>query len=98
MVRARWSVATRIETRRAVEWYAERGPHLAERFEAELHTALSAVLEAPRRWAIWRPPAYRRVILKNFPYSLIFRIVDDERVFLVALLHHSRDPDRRFSP
>lgn len=98
MKRARWSVQARNELRAAAQWYREQSPYAAEKLEGTLRAALADVCEAPRRWPVWRATAYRRYVVPRFPYSIVYRLLDDDRVLVVALLHHSRDPDRRLPP
>lgn len=98
MKRPRWTVHARSEALAASHWYRGQNPYAAERFEGSLRAALADVCEAPQRWPFWRGTSYRRYIVLHFPYSIIYRLLADDRVLVVAILHHSRDPDRRFSP
>ena len=98
MKRPRWTVHARNEARAAADWYREQNPYAAERFEGMLRAALADVCEAPRRWPVWRATTNRRYIGPQFPFSIIYCLLDDDRVLVVAIFHHRRDPDRRFSP
>lgn len=98
MKRLRWTVSARNEARAASDWYREQNPYAAERFEGTLRTALADICEAPQRWPAWRATQNRRYIVLHFPYSIIYRLSDDDRVLVVAVLHHSRDPDRHRPP
>ena len=73
----------RREAREAAEWYAERGRMLGCRFRDELLAALFYAASYPLSC-----PSYlhgtRRVLLKKFPYLVIF--LDWEgRIFIVAV-------------
>ena len=34
----------------------------------------------------------RRLILPKFPYSLLYRVVDDNLIRILAIAHHKRKP------
>jgi plasmid stabilization system protein ParE len=47
----------------AFDWYRERSPDAAVKFDAEMDRALAHIIESPRRWAIGphlRPAIMRR--------------------------------------
>jgi plasmid stabilization system protein ParE len=74
----------------SLAWYSERSPTAALDFESEFQRAISAVAEAPERW-----PAYlsrcRRYVLHQFPFSIVYRILDKE-VVVLAVAHGHRRP------
>jgi toxin ParE1/3/4 len=74
----------------ALAWYNERSAATALDFEAEFQRAVSAVAEAPERW-----PTYfsrcRRYLLHQFPFSIVYRNLD-EAVFVLAVAHGHRRP------
>jgi plasmid stabilization system protein ParE len=74
------------------EWYIERSPDAAIRFDAEVDRALAQIIAAPKRWAVGSH-ATRRFLLRQFPYILVYR----ERpspgdIQIVAVAHTSRRP------
>lgn len=64
--------------------------HRSPGIESEFQRAISAVAEAPERW-----PAYlsrcRRYVLHQFPFSIVYRILDEE-VVVLAVAHGHRRP------
>ena len=56
----------------AFEWYAERSPDAARKFDAEVARAMGEVAEAPDRWARGLYGT-RRFLLRGFPFLLIYR-------------------------
>jgi hypothetical protein len=59
-------------------------------FLAEFERAVALLLRHPALGAIWLHNM-RRYVMRRFPYSIIYVIVDDQlRVLSVA--HHSRRP------
>ena len=63
------------------------GPELADAFYRELREHFH---QAPESYNIRARPV-RRVNLARFPYHFLFRLVD-ERVRILVVRHHSRDP------
>lgn len=82
--------AARREANLATVWYAERSISAARRFRDDLLTAFSSAAESPLRY-----PAYlhgtRRVVLRRFPYFIVFFDWQDE-VYIVAVAHAKRRP------
>lgn len=71
-------------------WYSERSLEAALDFENEFQRAISAIENAPQRW-----PAYfslfRRFVLHQFPFSVVYRIGDEE-ILVLAIAHAHRRP------
>lgn len=74
----------------AYAWYAARGATLALEFEREVERCLRLIVEAPRRW-----PAFdsqrRRIIVRRFPYSIVYEVTDAQ-IFVLAVVHGRRRP------
>jgi len=75
----------------AFDWYVERSPEAALKFDAEVDRALAQIIEAPRRWAAG-PHSTRRFLLRQFPFVLIFRERTSADIQIVAVAHTSRKP------
>jgi len=71
-------------------WYYERGTHLAFEFEREIERAIRLIAEAPARWPAYQKN-YRRVLVRRFPFSLIYQIRATDIVVL-AVAHGHRLP------
>ena len=72
-------------------WYEAQRPGLGSEFLEAVHAAASLVQEAPAQY----PRVHgdmRRVLLRRFPYMLIFEDLGDEIVVL-ACIHGRRDPE-----
>ena len=90
MSRARFIAAARLEFLAEVIYYNEAQPALGQRFAAAVEEAAARALAYPSAGSPSRAKT-RRVILKGFPFSLIYRPeVDGIVVFAVA--HHARRP------
>jgi toxin ParE1/3/4 len=78
-----------LDLRLAARWYNRRRAGLGVEFVLAVDDAIARIVEAPRRW----PPfaGARRYIMRRFPYNVIYR-VDEERIHILAIAHHSRSP------
>ncbi len=75
----------------AFDWYLERSPDAALKFDAEVDRALGQIIAAPRRWAAGSYST-RRFLLRQFPFTLIYRERTSGDIQIVAVAHTSRKP------
>ena len=84
-------VSTQAEddARAGYQWYESNTPGLGEEFLAHVRASLDTITETPLLYgrAI---EDLRRAPVKRFPYGVFYR-ADDYRVFVVGILHSSRD-------
>lgn len=89
----------RAELLDARDWYEAHAPGLGVEFARAVDSAIAAALRNPRA----HPPVendFRRVVLRRFPYSVIYHISGDDLI-VVACFHHRRRPGawvRRSAP
>lgn len=77
-----------------MDWYNEQSPGLGHELMTEFFEHLKKLHENPQRFKYILKP-FRRLILKRFPYLLIFRIDEKRKRVVVAVLwHKKRDPER----
>jgi hypothetical protein len=74
----------------AIAWYDEQEPGLGRRLNSEVEHAVASVLAQPRSGTPAGASA-RRVLLKRFPFSVVYR-VSAEELLVVAVAHHRRRP------
>ena len=76
----------------AAEWYEARKPGLGAELVAAVDEALERILEAPLASPVWRPGIpHRFCTVRRFPY-LIFFVVDEVAIEVVAIAHGKRAP------
>jgi plasmid stabilization system protein ParE len=75
----------------AFDWYLERSPDAARKFDAEVNRALTQIGQAPQRW-VAGPHQTRRFLLRQFPFTLIYRERPSGEIQIVAVAHTSRKP------
>jgi plasmid stabilization system protein ParE len=82
----------RKDLRDAAEFYRARADStLSQSLLAEFERSIEVLLQHPGIGGLWRNEK-RRLILKRFPYSLIYTVVD-EQIRILAVAHNSRRPD-----
>ena len=82
------AAAADIET--AYDWHREKRPDLGSAFLGAVRAAGARIIENPETYSVFHREA-RRIRLKRFPYSLLYRLYPD-CVVIVACLHGRRGP------
>ena len=75
----------------AFAWYYSRGIALASDFEREIERGIRLISQSPLRWARFDEQR-RRLIVRKFPYSIIYEPYGDE-VLVLAVAHGKRRPN-----
>ena len=76
----------------AVAWYEERRPGLGAAFFSAVDAGMARVCEDPVLAPRWPGmPRYRRWVLRQFPYVLVYELRLEEIEF-VAIAHAKRRP------
>lgn len=95
MRRIWYHTAASDEAEQAAEWYSNVQPVLGRDFEQELALAISLLQRKPipsvPHPRIAAKYGIRRLILRRFPYDLVF-VERGEGIMIIALAHHSRRP------
>jgi len=84
----------RLRLNEAYWWYEEQLPGLGERFLEEIDGAFEKLKLTPHSYSFLQEN-YRHLILKHFPYKVIFEIISNE-VVIYALFHTGRNPETSF--
>lgn len=75
----------------ARSWYRERSQVAARAFATEVARAIRSIAQSPEAWPQTRSNE-RRFVFKRFPYSIIYRVRQND-VFITALAHQRRRPN-----
>jgi toxin ParE1/3/4 len=71
-------------------WYDSREPGLGLELISEVHSAIARALKNPESFTrIRRNPTVRRVLIRRFPYRVIF-IDRPDAIVVFAVLHAAR--------
>lgn len=76
----------------AYQWYEKRESGLGEVFLAAVDAALAAIAKQPDIYPLIFD-SLRRNRVQRFPHSVFYN-QDDRAVYVVAVFHSSRHPDR----
>ena len=80
-----------VEHLETVAYYEDRQPGLGASYLAEFASALERVCQAPSRYPVDRQPDIRRIRLRRFPFTILFR-ESEGTVQVLAVAHHRRRP------
>jgi plasmid stabilization system protein ParE len=86
----RFHPAALAEAEAAYRWYRERSPSASAAFRSELDRAVAQLAEAPE-WPASYLHGTRRLLLRRFPYALVYRIAEAE-LEVIAVAHLRRRP------
>lgn len=75
----------------AADHYDSIDPKLGDDFLGEIDDCISRILMFPLAWARLHG-SVRRCRTHRFPYSIIYDL-EEERVFILAVMHLSREPN-----
>ncbi len=90
MSRARFIAAARLEFLAEVIYYSEAEAGLGARFAAAVEDASARALAFPLSGSPHRSNT-RRILVRDFPFSLIYR-PEPEGIVIFAVAHHARRP------
>lgn len=90
MTKIEFHPEAQVELEDARRWYRERNQIAGRAFVTEVLRALGIIAASPDAWQQTRANE-RRFVLKRFPYSIIYRIRENE-IFITALAHQRRLP------
>jgi plasmid stabilization system protein ParE len=79
-----------LEHEEQVAYYEARSTGLGRRYHAAFRSAVLRACDGPHRSRTVQSPGIRRVSLRGFPYSLIFREVDGVVQVLAVAPHRKR--------
>lgn len=80
------------EIEKAFQHYTDIYPQLGKSFNREVRMAIERILETPTAWNPIKK-GYRRCPLNRFPFGIIYRVNEHEKVcHIFAVMHFSRKP------
>ncbi|OGA55841.1 MAG: hypothetical protein A3F74_01875 [Betaproteobacteria bacterium RIFCSPLOWO2_12_FULL_62_58] len=97
-MRVEYHPLTITDLNNAVAYYNQQRPGLGDEFRTEVHAAIERVCGNPSQHAIVER-GIRRGFVHRFPYSILFRLSNEETIRILVIRHHRRRPgfglDRR---
>lgn len=91
-MKLRHHLGARLDVLESVEYYEQIGEaDLAADFFAEVVKYIDQIAARPLSFPV-HLKKYRRANLSRFPYNILFRVLDDKAVRILAVRHNHRDP------
>ena len=90
-MRYSFHLAAEAEHLEQVAFYESRVSGLGARYHSEVEHALERACESPELYPVERPSGLRRMVLRQFPLTLYFRVLSGT-VQVLAVAHHRRRP------
>jgi plasmid stabilization system protein ParE len=78
----------------AFEWYDEQQTGLCDRFLQELESGFDKLELSPISYKKVKKN-YRQLVLRTFPYVVVFEIIRKE-VVIYSIFHTSQNPSKKF--
>jgi len=91
--RVTFEPAAQAEIAEAFDWCEQKSHGLGGDFLRVVAAAEEQLTRNPQAF----PPArgrFRRILIRRFPYALHFELLSEQRVSVLACLHHRRSPAR----
>jgi plasmid stabilization system protein ParE len=84
--------AAEAELNEAVDYYDECQKGLGQEFLKEIYRAVQNILTFPYAWSPLSANT-RRCLSKRFPYGVVYQVVSNDEVFIIAVMNLNREPD-----
>ncbi|MDR2205413.1 MAG: type II toxin-antitoxin system RelE/ParE family toxin [Flavobacteriaceae bacterium] len=82
------------EYEQSVEWYAERSIQASENFIIEVQRCIKAIKNNPTGFKN-RYRNYYEITLQKYPFDIVY-IIDTEKIVIVSVYHHKRNPKKKY--
>lgn len=82
----------RAEALEAQAWYESRSTGLGMEFARAMDAAVASAVRNPEAFTLIASGC-RQVLLRRFPFSLVYRVNGDE-FLVIAVFHHRRNPTK----
>ena len=90
--RTRFQRRATLELSEAAAWYEEKSKGLGHEFVRAVDAAIASITRNPFAYPTMRYHV-RRMLLRRFPYSIMYRVSADE-IVIVSIWHGRRNPRR----
>lgn len=91
-MRLTYTQEARLELAEAVSYYKSCRPGLGREFYQRVESAEDDIINHPEAWLSLGQP-WRRKLLKQFPYGLVYHQPEPHWIEIVAVMHLHREPD-----
>ena len=78
----------------AEAFYLGEQPGLEKRFREEVALLLRQIQETPEQFGWSEKKPYRKATMRNFPFCIYYRVLQNKKIVIVAVHNAYRDPRR----
>jgi plasmid stabilization system protein ParE len=82
----------RIELEHAIDYYEDCQEELGSEFLEEVYSTVQRILTFPEAWTMLSSNS-RRCLTNRFPYGIIYQILDDNCIRIIAVMQLNQKPD-----
>jgi toxin ParE1/3/4 len=75
----------------AIDYYESVNPGLGFDFSIEIFSIVLNIVDYPAAWPVLEDDV-RRCLVNRFPYGVLYS-VEEDRIYVLAVMHLHRDPD-----
>jgi plasmid stabilization system protein ParE len=75
----------------AATYYNRQRPGLGDEFRSEVYATIDRIRSNPYQFPVVEH-GIRRGFVRRFPYSVLFRTVNDDTIRVLVIRHHRRHP------
>ena len=79
--------ATVSDLNRAADYFESQRPGLGNELRSEIYQTIDRVIYSPQRYPVVRGEV-GRCFVRRFPFSVLYRIVNDETIRVLVIRHH----------
>ena len=90
-MRLEYHPSTVTDLNRAIEFYEGQRPGLGAECRAEVYAAIDRLHHSPKRHRIIEEDIHR-CFVRRFPFSILYRVIDDEVIRILVIRHHRQRP------
>ena len=86
-MRVEYHPATVSDLNRAIDYLESQRSGLGTQLRSEIYQTIDRILNSPQQYRIVRGEI-RRCFVRRFPFSVLYRIVNDETIRILVIRHH----------
>ena len=86
-MRLEYHPSTVLDLKRAIKFYEDQRLGLGAECRAEVYDAIDGILRCPKYHRILEGDI-RRCFVRRFPFSILYRVIDDEVIRVLVIRHH----------
>ena len=79
----------------AYYWYEDQQKGLGEKFLTTINSRIKQILISPDAFSVKSRQGYHEALVKEFPYTIVYRIYKKDKVVFISSIHHQKKHPRK---